>query len=142
MSAGRPPVYKTPEEFNSKVEEYFEYIQGDFTEYEDEETGETKREYIRYPEPSTITGLALFLGFESRQSFYDYEKNGEFSYTVKRSRLRIENGYEKNLSNPKMQSAGTIFALKNLGWSDKQEIDNTSSDGSMTPPTQIVFTKS
>lgn len=79
--------------------------------------------YFKYCEkndkPPTITGLAFFLGFESRQSFYDYEKREIYSYTVKRNRLRIESEYESRLSmhNP----TGAIFALKNLGWSDRQE---------------------
>lgn len=67
----------------------------------------------------TITGLALALGFESRQSFYDYEKNGEFSYTIKRLRLQIESEYEKKLH--ESACTGAIFALKNFGWKDKTE---------------------
>ena len=42
----------------------------------------------------SITGLALWLGFESRQSFYDYEKKDGFTYTIKRARALIENEYE------------------------------------------------
>ena len=70
---------------------------------------------------------AHFLGFESRQSFYDYEKEGEFSYTIKKARLKIESCYEQNLhsGNP----SGSIFALKNLGWSDKQEIEHSGDIG-------------
>ena len=69
----------------------------------------------------TVAGLAYFLGFESRQSFYAYEDKIEFSYTIKRARLRIEKGYEQNLqfNNP----TGSIFALKNMGWHDKSEIE-------------------
>ena len=78
-------------------------------------------EYLKDNKVPTISGLAYFLGFESRQSFYDYEQREEFSYTVKRSRLFIESWYEAKLqgNNP----AGSIFWLKNAGWSDKQEID-------------------
>jgi hypothetical protein len=63
----------------------------------------------------------LHLGFASRQSFYDYEERGEYSYIIKNARLRVEKGYELRLhgNNP----TGSIFALKNMGWSDKQEID-------------------
>jgi hypothetical protein len=65
----------------------------------------------------------LWLGFESRQSFYDYEKEGEFSYTIKKARLRIEERYEQRLHGN--SPAGAIFALKNFGWTDRQEIDHT-----------------
>lgn len=71
----------------------------------------------------TITGLALHLGFESRQSLYDYEKDGEFSYTIKKARLTIETFYEENLLTK--NATGAIFALKNFGWKDKQELEHS-----------------
>lgn len=67
----------------------------------------------------TITGLCIALGFESRQSFYDYEKNKGFSYIIKRARLFIENDYESALK--AAQCTGAIFALKNMGWGDNPE---------------------
>ena len=100
MGAGRPPKYKKAEELQEKVQEYFNAA------------SETKK---------TITGLVLACGFCSRQSFYDLEKQEEFSYTIKRARLQIENHYEEMLQGNNV--AGSIFALKNLGWVDKQEID-------------------
>ena len=69
--------------------------------------------------PPTITGLALHLGFCSRQSFYDYEKSGDYSYTVKKARLEIERAYEKRLHGT--SPTGAIFALKNFGWEDKTD---------------------
>lgn len=74
-------------------------------------------------EPLTITGLALALGFCSRQSIYEYEKKEEYTYTIKRARLKVESSYEIALNGTTV--AGPIFALKNLGWSDKQEIETT-----------------
>ena len=76
--------------------------------------------YLMDEEDYTITGLALALGFESRQSIYDYEKREDFSYIIKRAKLYVENGYEKGLKT--QYSSGSIFALKNMGWTDKQEI--------------------
>lgn len=79
-------------------------------------------EYLTANNIPTISGLAYYLGFESRQSFYDYEERPEFSYTIKRCRLFMESWYESRLqgNNP----AGSIFWLKNAGWSDKQEIES------------------
>lgn len=142
MSGGRPAFFDNSDELALKVNEYFKFLEGDFKDVEKrDEKGElySERVYTRYPEEPTVTGLALFLGFESRQSVYDYEKNGEFSYIIKRARLFVEHGYEKALRNDKC--TGAIFALKNMGWTDKQEIDHTSKDGSMSPPTPIAFTK-
>ena len=72
----------------------------------------------REPEPPTLSGLALFLGFDSLQSFMDYEQNGQFGRVLKRARLQIEAEYEKQLST--QPATGAIFALKSLGWMEKQ----------------------
>lgn len=96
---GRPPLFTFEEDCQKMIDRYF---------------SENKTK-------PTITGLALYMGFASRQSFYDYEKSGEFSYTIKRARLRIENKYEEALHGT--SPTGAIFALKNFGWTDKQEIE-------------------
>lgn len=125
MEAGRPAEYKDPQEFADKVAEYFEFVKGDY-HYECRTDDEGKeydhKVYDRDPEPVTITGLCLYLGFESRQSFYDYEKRPGFSYIIKRSRMMVENYYEKTAQSARQQTFH-IFALKNMGWSDKTEID-------------------
>ena len=116
---GRPPKYKTVQEFEKKIEEYIE------------ECSEKKI-------PLTITGLCLFCGFESRQSFYAYGKKPEFSYTIKRAHLAIERSYEIRLSGNTV--TGAIFALKNLGWSDHTSVDHTSG-GQKIQPINISVTK-
>lgn len=115
MSAGRPPHYNSVEDLEGKILEYWQSCQMKKTK-----DPETDEEIITDGKPPTITGLAYFLGFESRQSFYDYEQNDEFSYTIKRARLMIESNYEEALFNK--NAAGPIFALKNFGWKDTQEI--------------------
>lgn len=114
---GRPKTYETPEELEKAVEEYFN----------------TVPEY-----GTTVTGLALWLGFDSRQSLYDYEKREEFSYIVKRAKLKVEMGYElKLMSNA---CTGAIFALKNMGWRDKTETDITTSGEKLNQIEVIVIT--
>lgn len=116
-------LYNNKEELEARISEYFNscpdikkiYI----TSYNTSGKKETISIDVPYP---TVSGLAIHLGFASRQSFYDYEKNEEYSYTIKRARLFIEREYEKRmLENP----AGAIFALKNLGWTDKQEVQHS-----------------
>jgi hypothetical protein len=97
----RPRHYDSEEELIAEIEKYF---------------SDNQR--------VTITGLALSLGFESRQSIYDYEKDGRFSYIIKNARLRVEACYEGRLIYDN-QPTGVIFALKNMGWKDRQEIDST-----------------
>ncbi len=92
------PFYKTPEELQDKISLFF----------------------LEEKAP-TITGLALYLGFCDRHSFYDYEKKPLFTHTIKRARAKMVEIYEKAVSGSNV--AGPIFMLKNFGYSDKQEID-------------------
>jgi hypothetical protein len=101
---GRPALYDKASDMQIEAEKYF-------AECEEK----TKR--------PTITGLCYSLGFESRQSFYDYESRDEFSYIIKRLRLKVESGYEEALSGN--NCTGAIFALKNMGWKDKTEQEIT-----------------
>lgn len=110
-NTGRPRIIETPEEMEEQVDAYFDFVKAK-------------------KEPATITGLALYLGFASRQSFYDYEQKPEFSYTIKRARSRIEECYEKALHS--RNPIGAIFALKNFGWTDKTEVTATNFNTDVT----------
>ena len=102
---GRPAHYTNPGDLEAAIQEYF--------------ADETTK--------PTITGLAYHLGFESRQSLYDYEQRGQFSYMIKRARLKVEMGYENDLRGN--NAAGPIFALKNMYWKDNQRSEITGADG-------------
>lgn len=109
---GRPAFYKSAEELQGKIEDYFNNPP-DIKEIA-YEGGIIKLHLF------SICGLAYFLGFESRQSFYAYEHNEEFSYIIKRARLKIEQMYEQKLQFN--NATGSIFALKNMGWMDHTDI--------------------
>lgn len=100
---GRPLNFKTVEELQKKIDDYFNSC--------DEES-----------EPITITGLALALG-TSRETLCEYEERDAFVDTIKTAKLRVQHAYEKRLV--KRGNGGDIFALKNFGWKDKSEVDNT-----------------
>lgn len=70
----------------------------------------------------TVSGLALALGFEDRQSLYDYAGNPEFSCTLKKAILRVADRVEELLLSGG-GGTGAIFWLKNHGWKDKTEAD-------------------
>lgn len=135
--AGRPAYYESPESLQEGIDAYFDYIKGEFIENKQvEEDGSitTQRIVVRYPEPATITGLALYLGFNDRQSLYDYQEKGEFTCIVKKARTLIECEYEKRLAG--QSPTGAIFALKNMGWKDKTELQHS---GDQESP--IIFKK-
>ena len=114
MAGGRPPKFKSAEELQEKIADYFENPPTRKEFYEGE--------LIDVP-CITITGLALHLGFESRQSLYDYQERDEFSYIIKRAKSMVENHYEMSLHGSR--PTGMIFALKNMGWTDKVQNENT-----------------
>lgn len=98
MAGGRPLLFETPEELDTQILEYIE--------------NETK---------PTLAGLAYYLGID-RHTLYNYKERPEFFHIIKKATDYIESKYEQRLiyeGNP----TGVIFALKNMGWSDKQEID-------------------
>ncbi len=103
MPAGRPKKFQDVEELQTLIDDYF-------INCEQEE------------EPVTVTGLCIWLD-TTRDVLMDYQnEDDEFSNAIKKAKQRIENAYEKRLI--KRGNAGDIFALKQFGWKDKQEIDN------------------
>lgn len=117
---GRPPLFDNPEALQSKVDEYFIWVLGE-REWVVNDSGEREERVKRAACHTTVTGMALFLGFESRQSIYDYEERGDFSYIIKKARMKVEDAYEQRLHGT--TPTGAIFALKNMGWKDKTEQD-------------------
>lgn len=123
MAGGRPAKFETPEEMQLLIDEYFKECTPEIVIIDGIAVKDKSGNVVWKMNYPTITGVSLKLGFESRQSFYDYEKKKEFTYTIKRARLRIENSYEQSLRD--RGGAGDIFGLKNFGWSDKHEVETT-----------------
>ena len=100
-AGGRPLKFKTVKELQTKIDAYFDNT--------------PKDEW-------TWTGLALELDTD-RETLSSYKKRPEFSDSVKRALLKVQNQYEIDLR--KRGHAGNIFALKNFGWKDKQDVNFT-----------------
>lgn len=129
MAGGRPPKYETAEDLETLIDGYFkECVPVPMTYEKDGETKilcDNKGNPVYSDNPPTVAGLALRLGFVSRQSIYDYEvKGSEFAYIIKRARLMIEEHHEKRLSTASTPT-GSIFWMKNHEWSDKQELEHS-----------------
>lgn len=107
---GRPLKYSSPEEMQEAIDAYFD-------------------ECKENENPPTITGLALSLGFCTRQSLLDYAEKDEFLATVKSAKLRVEESLERGILKG-YNAAGGIFNLKNnFGWVDKKEIGHSGEIG-------------
>ena len=112
---GAPALYLTPQDLDARVVEYFSDTKNMYKVKKRTAFGE------EYEQPvPTISDLVLFLGFADRHSFYAYEVRPEFSNIIKKARTMIERIYESNLHGG--NCVGSIFALKNFGWTDKVEV--------------------
>ena len=123
---GRPPMYKTAEEVQEKIDAYFEECKGKVLTDDD---GNIVRDKYFMPiiidaRPPTITGLALALGFTSRQALLNYQAKEEFVDTITRAKSRVECYAEERLYD-KDGANGAKFNLANNfdGWKEKQQIE-------------------
>lgn len=100
-NGGRPPYYDDPEVMYHKIAEYLEW--------EDDQKGKDQKGIY------TLEGCALYLGFATRDSLYDYEKkNTGFSYVINKFRL-----FMAHWNAQKLYWGGTYMAaqfwLRNFG---------------------------
>lgn len=121
---GRPPKYKNKEEIEERIEQYFKDCEGHVLT---DEEGNTIYNKYGYPviidrKPLTITGLALALGFASRQALLNYQGKQEFNDTITRAKSRVEQYAEERLFD-KDGSSGAQFSLRNnfKGWNEEQK---------------------
>lgn len=98
---GRPPKWETPEQLSDLINKYFDETEQD--------------EY-------TVTGLCLYLD-TNKQTLLNYQAKEEYSHIIDMAKMKVEHAYELSLR--KNGRSGDIFALKNFGWTDKQEIEHT-----------------
>jgi hypothetical protein len=121
MAGGRPTEYN--QELIDKAEDYL-------TNYAD--AGDLV---------PTIAGLACVLGVH-RDTLYDWAaqpEKQEFSYILKMvmqyQERKLVNGGLSDVFNASI----TKMMLTKHGYSDKQEVDHSSSDGSMRPVVNVSF---
>ena len=112
------------EEIEDKIEQYFAICEGE--PLLDDEGKQIVNKYgcpcwIKPPKPPTVTGLALALGFASRQALLNYQAKKEFNDTITRAKSRVEEYAESRLFD-RDGSNGAQFSLRNnfKGWN----IDN------------------
>jgi hypothetical protein len=98
---GRPRIIESPEAMMEMIDSFCQQCQDE-------------------KKPLTLTGLIRHMGLSSRQSLDEYAKYEGFSDPVKRAKLAVEEAYEERLHT--QSPTGAIFALKNMGWTDRQEI--------------------
>jgi len=106
----RPYKWQSPEELKTLIDNYFD---------------STPDNEI------TLTGFCIALD-TNKQTVANYQDKPEFKHIIEMAKLKIEHSYEKSLR--RNGRSGDIFALKNFGWSDKQEVEHS---GNL--PLQIII---
>ena len=122
MAKGRPPKFNSVEEMQSKIDEYFIKCKGKVVENNEGEIVLNKYGEPVYVnvEPPTIIGLSLYLGFNSKQSFYDYKGKKDFLDCLTRASSMCEHYAAQRLFD-RDGSHGAEFYLKaHFKWNDKQ----------------------
>jgi len=115
---GKPLKFKTVEELQTKVDEYF-----------DKQEKENK--------PLTMSGLALSLDID-RKTLLNYSNREKYFPTIKKAREKVEEWVETKLYSNNV--TGAIFNLKNnFDWKDKKELDLGNKDDK---PLKVEITKS
>lgn len=103
--AGRPRAFKSVEEVEKKIEEYFNYCE-------------------EKDKPYTMSGLAYYLEID-RRTLLNYSKDEEYFPLIKKARDRVQMQLEEGLYRLGNNS-GIIFNLKNnFDWKDKMEVKSS-----------------
>lgn len=124
--AGRPPKFRSVKELQKKIEAYFKKCEG--TVLTDSEgfpmLDREGNPVMRKAKPPTVTGLALALGFHSRQSLLNYQGKPQFEEVITVAKSMIEEYTEEKLFD-KNSVNGAKFSLSNnfSGWSEKHDVN-------------------
>jgi len=104
---GRPRAYQDHAQFDALVEAYFKDCEAN-------------------GKKPTLTGISLHLGFCDKETFGTYSAvSVEFSRTINKARIRIEENRHQLLVSKDTFTPGIIFDLKNNhGWKDKTETEH------------------
>lgn len=115
-------IFKTPEELEKAIDEYFAYCDNRIKTIHTKEGEEVG---VNIPAPYTMAGLAYALGVD-RKTIINYKRNEKYFHAIKKARDKVEEFAETQLYEGK-NTAGVIFNLKNnFDWKDKTEQDITS----------------
>ena len=121
---GMMPKYKSPKEFREKIDAYFEDCEGKLLEDEDGKAVVVKGEAVFVGKrPPTMTGLALWMGFTSRQAFLNYKSKEKFVDAIEYARARVEEYAEGRLYDREGVSGAKFNLINNFGWSDEKTVE-------------------
>ena len=114
------PIFRSAEEVNTKIERYFRSCEP--VQAVDDECAPI---YAVQEVPLTVSGLAIALGFGSREELLSYRGKPFAENAIRSALLRIENYAEERLFD-KGQSSGAKYFLEGnfKAWSEDGDGEN------------------
>lgn len=120
---GRKPTFTSAEEIQTKVDQYFKDCLG--TPFLDDDGRPMRDKFgeiiMMDARPPTVTGLALALGFHSRQSLLNYQAKKEFMDTITRAKMRVEEYCETRLFDRDGQRGAEFNLRYNFRWAQEEK---------------------
>ena len=129
---GRKPTFTSAEEMQEKIDAYFASCEPELLRDGDGAPMLNKNGEPVYVggRPMTIQGLALALGFTSRQSLLNYKAKREFVDTVTRARLRVEQYAAERLFDRDAQRGAQFTLAYGFGYArDAEDGKNRETQG-------------
>lgn len=129
---GRKPTFTSAEEMQEKIDAYFASCEPELLRDGDGTPMMNKNGEPVYVggRPMTIQGLALALGFTSRQSLLNYKAKREFVDTVTRARLRVEQYAAERLFDRDAQRGAQFTLAYGFGYArDAEDGKNRETQG-------------
>ena len=129
---GRKPTFTSAEEMQEKIDAYFASCEPELLRDADGNPVLNKNGEPVYVggRPMTIQGLALALGFTSRQSLLNYKAKREFVDTVTRARLRVEQYAAERLFDRDAQRGAQFTLAYGFGYArDAEDGKNRETQG-------------
>ena len=128
MKSKSYPIFRSAEEINSKIERYFrscEPVQAVDDECAPMFDKNGAPVYAVQEVPLTVSGLAIALGFGSREELLSYRGKPFAENAIHSALLRIENYAEERLFD-KGQSSGAKYFLEGnfKAWSEDRDGEN------------------
>ena len=118
----RPLKYKTVDELQAAIDEYFKACEGrPLLDDKGQPVLLKGLPVMLDVTPPTVTGLALALGFAGRQALLNYQGRKQFKDAITRAKSRCV-AYAEGRLFDRDGAHGAQFSLRcNFGWSDKAE---------------------
>ena len=123
--------FKTAKEMELKIDEYFRVCDEHTITIIKSKKDEPDEVIVKPdPQPYTVPGLAIHLGYSGRSSLQGLKKHNRFSQVIKKAFSRIENQRLQQALTRKRSEPVSIFDLKcNFGYQEKQQLELTGPGG-------------